>query len=79
MGAPPVTALLPVTCCSMTWNQRMILTVQLHSSISDDVADTEEVMRQWTRKLSQLAGLKATDLRYGLKPWKQLQQESEQF
>lgn len=79
MGAPPVTALLPVTCCSMTWNQRMILTVQLHSSISDDISDTEEVMRQWARKLSQLAGLKATELRYSLKPWPELAQESEQF
>jgi hypothetical protein len=57
----------------------MILTVQLHSSISDDVADTEEVMRQWARKLSQLAGLKAAELRYGLKSWQELAQESEQF
>jgi hypothetical protein len=57
----------------------MILTVQLHSSISDDVSDTEEVMRQWARKLSQLAGLKATELRYGLKSWQELSRESEQF
>ena len=79
MGAPPVTALLPVTCCSMTWNGRMILTLQLHSSISNDIADTEKVIQAWTRKLAQLAGLRPEQYRTGFKDWQELATQSQQF
>ncbi|MDF1781683.1 MAG: hypothetical protein P1U67_10335 [Alcanivoracaceae bacterium] len=79
MGAPPATSILPITCCSMTWNNRMSLTLQLHPSISNDKADTEKMIQRWTQRLADIAGLSPEQFSIGYKDWSELEKESVQF
>lgn len=79
MGAPPVTSLLPVTACSMTWNQRMTLTLQLHSSISKDIGDTETMVQQWATKLAALANLTSDQYVIAVVPWSTVSAQTKEF
>ena len=79
LGLPPATYILPVTCCSLTWNGRMSLTAQLHSSISDDSADTQKLIAAWTDKLNQLAGISTDQVRVKVEPWPAVREVAEEY
>ncbi len=79
IGVPPATNLLPVTCCSLTWNGRMTLSAQLHSSISDDIADTEKLIQTWTARLRELADLSPQQVAIAVKPWDNISRVAKEF
>lgn len=79
IGVPPATAILPVTCCSLTWNGRMTLSAQLHSSISDDLADTQALLDGWIKKLNQLAGISASQVKTAVKPWDEVTPQAQLY
>jgi hypothetical protein len=61
VSAPPTSAVCPITAGSLTWNNQIGFSLQLHSVLTGDIQDIAELMHQWIDNIVCSIGLGSGD------------------
>ncbi|MCP4131235.1 MAG: hypothetical protein GY754_09665 [bacterium] len=57
LAAGPVTSICPVTAGSMSWRGELVITLQLHPSLTDQLTDTIDFLTAWISEIYKNAGI----------------------
>jgi len=78
-GAPPVTTICPVSTASISWRGRLVFNLQLHPSLSQNIEDTNEMMKQWIEKISERCGTSLEDTIVRTVGWDVIDRDAERL